>query len=67
MEFPLTTPNAQIEAVVTKLAESPLISAECFDVFTGKKNRRPSESARSADEWAWLEIPMRSLGGLLSQ
>jgi phenylalanyl-tRNA synthetase beta chain len=34
MELPLTTPNAQVEAVIAKLAEPLLISAECFDVFT---------------------------------
>ncbi len=34
MELPLTTPNAQIEAVIAKLAEPLLVSSECFDVFT---------------------------------
>ncbi|MEO5716206.1 MAG: phenylalanine--tRNA ligase subunit beta [Luteolibacter sp.] len=34
MELPATTANAQIEAVITKLAEPLLIASECFDVFT---------------------------------
>lgn len=34
MELPLTTANAQIEAVIAKIAEPLLVSAECFDVFT---------------------------------
>ena len=34
MELPLSTPNAQIETVIGKIAEPLLISSECFDVFT---------------------------------
>jgi len=34
MELPLTTANAQIEAVIDKAAEPLLVGYECFDVFT---------------------------------
>ncbi len=34
MELPLSTPVAQIDAVITKHAEPLLISSECFDIFT---------------------------------
>jgi len=34
MELPITTANAQIEAVIAKSAEPLLIHSECFDVFT---------------------------------
>ncbi len=34
MELSLSTPNAQIEAVIAKLAQPLLVSSECFDVFT---------------------------------
>jgi len=34
MELPATTANAQIEAVITKLAEPRLTASACFDVFT---------------------------------
>jgi phenylalanyl-tRNA synthetase beta chain len=45
MEVPLTTANAQIEAVLTKLAEPLLVSSECFDVFTDPTGQKlPADS-----------------------
>ena len=34
MELPVTTANAQIEAVIAKHAEPLLVGSECFDVFS---------------------------------
>jgi len=47
MELPLTTPNAQIEAVISKLAEPLLISAECFDVFTDPTGQKIAADSKS--------------------
>jgi phenylalanyl-tRNA synthetase beta chain len=47
MELPLTTPNAQIEAVITKIAEPLLISSECFDVFTDPTGQKISAGSKS--------------------
>jgi phenylalanyl-tRNA synthetase beta chain len=47
MELPLTTPNAQIEAVIAKLAEPLLVSAECFDVFTDPTGRKIAADSKS--------------------
>jgi phenylalanyl-tRNA synthetase beta chain len=47
MELPLTTPNAQIEAVIAKLAEPLLVSAECFDVFTDPTGRMIAADSKS--------------------
>ena len=45
MELPLTTANAQIEAVLAKLAEPLLVSSECFDVFTDPTGQKlPADS-----------------------
>ena len=45
MELPLTTANAQIEAVIAKLAEPLLVSSECFDVFTDPTGQKlPADS-----------------------
>jgi phenylalanyl-tRNA synthetase beta chain len=47
MELPLSTPNAQIEAVIAKLAEPLLISAECFDVFTDPTGQKIAADSKS--------------------
>ena len=45
MELPLTTANAQIEAVLAKLTEPLLVSSECFDVFTDPTGQKiPADS-----------------------
>ncbi len=47
MELPLTTPNAQIEAVIAKIAESLLVSSECFDVFTDPTGQKIAADSKS--------------------
>jgi len=47
MELPLTTPNAQIEAVIAKLAEPLLVSSECFDVFTDPTGQKIASDSKS--------------------
>ena len=47
MELPLTTPNAQIEAVIAKLAEPLLASSECFDVFTDPSGQKIAADRKS--------------------
>ena len=47
MELPLTTPNAQIEAVIAKLAEPLLVSSECFDVFTDPTGQKIAADSKS--------------------
>jgi phenylalanyl-tRNA synthetase beta chain len=47
MELPLTTPNAQIEAIIAKLAEPLLVSSECFDVFTDPTGQKISADSKS--------------------
>lgn len=47
MELPLITPNAQIEAVIAKIAEPLLISSECFDVFTDPSGQKISAESKS--------------------
>lgn len=47
MELPLTTPNAQIEAIIAKLAEPLLVSAECFDVFTDSTGQKIAADSKS--------------------
>jgi phenylalanyl-tRNA synthetase beta chain len=47
MELPLTTANAQIEAVIAKLAEPLLVSSECFDVFTDPTGQKIAASSKS--------------------
>jgi phenylalanyl-tRNA synthetase beta chain len=45
MELPQTTANAQIEAVLAKLAEPLLVSSDCFDVFTDPTGQKlPADS-----------------------
>ncbi len=47
MELPLTTPNARIEAVISKLAEPLLVSSECFDVFTDPTGQKIASDRKS--------------------
>jgi phenylalanyl-tRNA synthetase beta chain len=47
MELPMTTPNAQIEAVIAKLAEPLLVSSECFDVFTDPTGQKIAADSKS--------------------
>jgi phenylalanyl-tRNA synthetase beta chain len=47
MELPLTTPNAQIEAIITKFAEPLLVSGECFDVFTDPTGQKIAADSKS--------------------
>ncbi len=47
MELPVTTPNAQIEAVIAKLAEPLLVSSECFDVFTDPTGQKIAADSKS--------------------
>ncbi|MES2922930.1 MAG: phenylalanine--tRNA ligase subunit beta [Verrucomicrobiota bacterium] len=47
MELPITTPNAQIEAVIAKLAEPLLVSSECFDVFTDPTGQKIAADSKS--------------------
>jgi phenylalanyl-tRNA synthetase beta chain len=61
MELPLATPNAQIEAVIAKLAEPLLISAECFDVFTDPSGQKiPADRKSVAYRFNYRE-PTRTL------
>ena len=47
MELPLTTANAQIVAVIAKLAEPLLVSSECFDVFTDPTGQKIAADRKS--------------------
>ena len=47
MELSVTTPNAQIEAVIAKLTEPLLVSAECFDVFTDPSGQKIAANNKS--------------------
>ena len=61
MELPLTTPNAQIEAVIAKLAEPLLISAECFDVFTDPTGQKIAADSKSVAYRFQYREPTRTL------
>ena len=47
MELPITTPNAEIENVLLKLAEPLLVSFECFDVFTDPSGEKLAADRKS--------------------
>lgn len=47
MELPVSTPNSQIEATLTKLAEPVLVGFECFDVFTDPTGTRLAVDRKS--------------------
>jgi phenylalanyl-tRNA synthetase beta chain len=61
MELPLTTPNAQIEAIIAKLAEPLLVSAECFDVFTDPSGQKISADSKSVAYRFHYREPTRTL------
>jgi phenylalanyl-tRNA synthetase beta chain len=61
MELPLTTPNAQIEAVIAKLAETLLVSAECFDVFTDPTGQKIAADSKSVAYRFQYREPTRTL------
>jgi phenylalanyl-tRNA synthetase beta chain len=61
MELPLTTPNAQIEAIIAKLAEPLLISAECFDVFTDPTGQKIAAESKSVAYRFQYREPTRTL------
>jgi phenylalanyl-tRNA synthetase beta chain len=61
MELPLTTPNAQIEAVIAKLAEPLLVSAECFDVFTDPTGQKIAADSKSVAYRFQYREPTRTL------
>ncbi len=61
MELPLTTPNAQIEAVIAKLAEPLLVSAVCFDVFTDPTGQKIAADSKSVAYRFHYREPTRTL------
>ena len=61
MELPLTTPNAQIEAVLAKLAEPLLVSSECFDVFTDPTGQKIAADSKSVAYRFQYREPTRTL------
>ena len=61
MELPLTTPNAQIEAVLAKLAEPLLVSAGCFDVFTDPTGQKIAADSKSVAYRFQYREPTRTL------
>ncbi len=61
MELPLATPNAQIEAIIAKLAEPLLVSAECFDVFTDPTGQKIAADSKSVAYRFHYREPTRTL------
>ena len=61
MELPLTTPNAQIEAVISNLAEPLLASSECFDVFTDPTGQKIAADSKSVAYRFHYREPTRTL------
>ena len=61
MELPITTPNAQIEAVLAKLAEPLLVSSECFDVFTDPTGQKIAADSKSVAYRFQYREPTRTL------
>ena len=47
MELPLATPNADIEAALTKAKEPLLVSYECFDLFTDPTGQKIAADRKS--------------------
>jgi phenylalanyl-tRNA synthetase beta chain len=47
MELPIDTPNAQIEAALTKAKEPLLVSYECFDLFTDPTGHKIAADRKS--------------------
>jgi phenylalanyl-tRNA synthetase beta chain len=61
MEIPITTPNAQIESIIAKLAEPLLVSAECFDVFTDPSGQKIAADSKSVAYRFQYREPTRTL------
>jgi phenylalanyl-tRNA synthetase beta chain len=61
MELPLAMPNAKIEAVIAKLAEPLLVSAECFDVFTDASGIKIAAESKSVAYRFHYREPSRTL------
>ncbi len=61
MELPIATPNAKIEAVIAKLAEPLLVSAECFDVFTDASGIKIAAESKSVAYRFHYREPSRTL------
>ncbi|MEX1048606.1 MAG: phenylalanine--tRNA ligase subunit beta [Akkermansiaceae bacterium] len=61
MELPLAMPNAQIEAVIAKLAEPLLVSSECFDVFTDANGQKIAADRKSVAYRFNYREPTRTL------
>lgn len=61
MELPLSTANAQIEAVIAKLAEPLLVSSECFDVFTDATGTKIAADRKSVAYRFNYREPTRTL------
>lgn len=61
MELPATTANAEIEAVLAKLAEPLLVSSECFDVFTDPTGAKLANDRKSVAYRFQYRAPDRTL------
>jgi phenylalanyl-tRNA synthetase beta chain len=61
MELPIAMPNAKIEAVIAKLAEPLLVSAECFDVFTDASGIKIAAESKSVAYRFHYREPSRTL------
>ncbi len=61
MELPANTANAQIEAVITKLAEPLLTASECFDVFTDPTGEKLDVDKKSVAYRFQYRAPDRTL------
>ncbi len=61
MELPLSTPIAQIEAVISKLTEPLLVSTDCFDLFTDPTGQKISADHKSVAYRFHYREPTRTL------
>ena len=61
MELPATTANAEIEAVLAKLAEPLLTASECFDVFTDPTGVKLTTDRKSVAYRFQYRAPDRTL------
>lgn len=61
MELPLSTPNAEIEALLEKTKESLLVSYECFDLFTDPSGKKIAVDRKSIAYRFHYRAPDRTL------
>lgn len=61
MELSIDTPNAQIEAVISKHTEPLLVSYECFDVFTDPTGQKLATDRKSLAYRFQYREPTRTL------